>query len=151
MVITASFSLNIPTALCVHTDSIRDAFNAHYFKCIDNHEESITFPYFDEKGLGFNKKFNCIEYYSLDDYNLHLKMHGLYPLFYSDANAGHLLRIHENYPGYTVSRPGTADFYLSVFEPCDSQSSSRKAHYRRLFICELYPLLLKCLKINTRT
>ena len=64
--------------------------------------ESITFPYTEETGKGYQRSFGTDEYYFLEDYNLRLKMAGTAPLFYSATKKPRIGIVrHDPYAGFT--------------------------------------------------
>jgi hypothetical protein len=70
--------------------------------------QQVTFIVKNDKGKGYYKlQEDILEYDHLDDYNMRLKMNGVYPLFYRCHNSEALLCLHP-YNGMTVlqAEPG---------------------------------------------
>ncbi len=89
-------------------------------------EEQLSFPIDETMGLGYEVvPMAGPEYKHLSDYNLRLKYHGLYPLFYSSPFQERigLLRFHSEYRGYT-------DLQTNVHESKHSEVELRKTTYR---------------------
>ncbi len=98
-------------------------------------DESLTFYYGIEEGVGYDMVGLEKEFYVIEDHELQNKMNGLYPLFYSqgavteeeekeEEKEGIILRWHAEYQGYTRYQDG-------ICEREDDDSAARKAKYKR--------------------
>ena len=93
--------------------------------------ESIAITYEAIYGAGYTKILNSSYYSSFKDYSERLKIHGLYPLFYSgstDSRYG-LLADHPRYEGFTEAQKKTSE--MSIVEIRDGKEPERLAIYRQ--------------------
>lgn len=106
-------------------------------------EDYVSFPYLETRGSGYipinvgiyggqNTKDVDYEYCSIEDYQTHRKVMGLYPLFYSvqePQKKQGVLRYHHEYLGYTKVQKTENGERIEAFEP--SQNSLRLQTYQQ--------------------